>query len=246
MPNVVAIIPARYESTRFPGKALADRTGRTLIQHVHERVVQSRLIEQVIVATDDERIAAAVASFGGDVVMTRSDHPNGTCRIAEAAAALDARVIVNVQGDEPEIEPDLIDLAIRALEDRPDCPVATLASPFAADEDPADPNIVKGVTDRDGAALYFSRALIPHPRVAGGAGAAPLKHVGMYVYRRAFLLAYPDLSPTPLEQTERLEQLRVLEHGHKIAVAVGDARWHGIDTPAQYDEFVQRVQRQLT
>ncbi len=239
MPQAIAIIPARYASRRFPGKVLADRTGKPLIRHVYDRVCQAELVERVIVATDDRRVLEAVEAFCGVAVMSRGEHANGTSRIAEVAADLDAPIVVNVQADEPEIEPHLIDEAIRCLDGHPDCPVATLASPFAPDEDPADPNIVKVVLDDTGRALYFSRALIPHDR-DGDAGRRPLKHLGMYVYRREFLLSFAKLAPTPLERIERLEQLRVLEHGHHIAVAIVNARYHGIDTPGQYDEFVKR------
>ena len=182
--------------------------------------------------------------------MTRPDHPNGTSRIAEAIDRLGASqatshkpqassLIVNVQADEPDIEPDSIDLAIHTLQDQPECVMATLASPFGPNENPSDPNIVKVVIDSAGCAMYFSRALIPHCRDRPDP-AKPLKHVGMYVYRRDFLLKYATLPPAPLEQAERLEQLRVLEHGYEIAVAVTNVRFHGIDTPEQYEEFVQR------
>jgi 3-deoxy-manno-octulosonate cytidylyltransferase (CMP-KDO synthetase) len=246
-PSAIAVIPARMDSSRFPGKVLADRTGKPLIQHVYERATQAKLINRIIVAADDERIVRVVKAFGGEAVMTRRDHPNGTSRIAEAVANLDALIIVNVQGDEPEIEPALIDRAIQSLIDHPDCVISTLASPFAPYEDPANPNIVKVVVDQHGRALYFSRSLIPFVRDANDTRAkktgAPLKHVGLYVYRREFLNVYASLSPTPLEQAEKLEQLRVLENGHRIAVAVGEAHFHGIDTPEQYDAFVQRSKR---
>ena len=244
MPTATAVIPARYASVRFPGKVLADRTGKPLIQHVYERVRAAGLVDRVVVATDDQRIIDAVERFGGEALMTRVDHPNGTSRITEVAAALGARLIVNVQADEPQIEPGLIDLAIGRLEDQPECAVATVASPFAPDEDPADPNIVKVVVDAAGRALYFSRALVPHDR-DGTQTTPPLKHVGLYVYRRDFLLAYADLPPTPLEQAERLEQLRILEHGYDIAVAVARVSFHGIDTPQQYEAFVERYRQRL-
>lgn len=245
LPSATAIIPARYDSVRFPGKILASRTGKPLIQHVYERATKARLIDRVIVATDDERIVSAVKAFGGEAIMTRRDHPNGTTRIAEAVAHITASIIVNVQGDEPEIEPELIDLAVQSLLDHPDCPMATLASSFAENEDPSDPNIVKVVVDQADRALYFSRALIPFNRdgkEAGEAGTSwkPLKHVGLYAYRREFLATYIALPATPLERAENLEQLRVLEHGYSIAVAVGQAHFHGIDTPAQYEAFVAR------
>lgn len=236
----VAIIPARLGSTRFPAKVLADRTGKPLVQHVHEAAKRSKLVDLVAVATDDEKIRRAVEGFGGTAVMTRADHPNGSSRLAEAARALGLQprdVVVNVQGDEPELEGEVIDLAIRTLE-AAGAPVATLAAPFDPADDPSNPNIVKVVRRTDGCALYFSRSLIPHPRNAGVA--APLKHVGLYAYRAEFLWTYVTLSPTPLEQAESLEQLRMLEHGHAIAVATCTAPAPGIDTPEQYDAFVRR------
>jgi 3-deoxy-manno-octulosonate cytidylyltransferase (CMP-KDO synthetase) len=177
--------------------------------------------------------------------MTRHDHPNGTSRIAEAVAHAREKIIVNVQGDEPDIEPTIIDLAIEMLEQHPECPMATVASPFAAGEEPANPNIVKVVVGRDRRAMYFSRALIPFNRDATQlpADAGPFKHVGLYVYRREFLSRYIALPAAPLEQAEKLEQLRVLEHGYKIAVALREAHFHGIDTPEQYEAFVARTIR---
>lgn len=257
-PQCLAVIPARFASTRLPGKMLLDRTGKTLIQHVWERAKLAKRVSRVIVATDDQRIFDAVRRFGGEVVMTRVDHPNGTSRIAEAIESPSLKpqapslksdeIIVNVQGDEPDLDPALIDLAIDTLIAHVDCPVATIASPFAPGEDPSNPNIVKVVTDVRGRALYFSRALIPFDRDGsfGGTGVSPvpshpLKHVGLYVYRREFLPLYVDLPATRLEQSEKLEQLRVLEHGHAIAVAVREAHHHGIDTPEQYEAFVRRT-----
>lgn len=241
--QVVAIIPARLASTRFPRKVLAARTGRPLIQHVVDAAAKSAVVHRVVVATDADEVARAVRGFGGEVVLTREDHPNGTSRLAEAAASLGlgARdIVVNVQGDEPEIDPGLIDAAVQALRTS-DAPVATVASPFGAQEDPANPNIVKAVVGRNGLALYFTRALAPFPRDGTtAAGAGPFKHVGLYVYRREFLETYVRLAPTPLEETEKLEQLRVLEHGHAIAVAICASRHVGIDTPEQYDAFVER------
>jgi 3-deoxy-manno-octulosonate cytidylyltransferase (CMP-KDO synthetase) len=244
--QTLAIIPARYNSVRFPGKMLADRTGKPLIQHVYERAAQAKLVADVVVATDDHRIAQAVQAFGGRAVMTRPDHPNGTSRIAEAAEQSNASIIVNVQGDEPDIDPYLIDQTIQTLIESPDCAVSTVASPFAADEDPANPNIVKVVVDQRGRAMYFSRSLIPYDRDGSlhqstDAKRIPLKHVGLYVYRREFLPVYVSLAATPLEQLEKLEQLRVLEHGYSIAVAIGEAHFHGIDTPEQYEAFVRRT-----
>jgi len=241
--TAVAIIPARYASTRFPGKMLASETGKPLVQHVYERAAKAQRIECVIVATDDQRIAEAVMQFGGQAVMTSPDHANGSSRIAEVAATLDADVIVNVQGDEPEIEPAVIDRAVATLAEQTDCVVSTVASPFAEDEDPANPNVVKVVCDQRNRALYFSRSPIPFDRDAGvGAGdrARYMKHVGLYAYRRAFLLRYVTLPETPLERAEKLEQLRVLEHGESMAVAVCETTAQGIDTPEQYADFVKR------
>lgn len=238
-----AVIPARYASTRLPGKPLLARTGKYLIQHVCERVRDARSIDGVIVATDDARIAEAVRSFGGEAVMTRADHPSGTDRVAEVAAALDADVVVNVQGDEPEIEPGHIDRLVALLADDPAVDVGTLACPFAADADPRDPNAVKVVLDARGRALFFSRSLVPYPVANEGEPAAPgdwLLHLGIYAYRRGFLLKLAALAPTPLERRERLEQLRVLESGYSIAVAIVEKASVGIDTPEDYAAFVRR------
>lgn len=237
MTTIIALIPARYESVRFPGKVLADRTGKPLIQHVCERARESRLVQRVIVATDSPRIAATIRAFGGEAIMTSAEHLNGTSRIAEAARGLDADIIVNLQGDEPQLDPDLIDKTVQLLLDHPEAPMATLASPFAPDEDPSDPNIVKVVMDDRGFARSFTRRLDAIPPAAPGT--TPLKHIGLYVYRAGFLQIYIALPPTPLEQAERLEQMRVIEHGYPIVVARGEVRHHGIDTPAQYDEFVR-------
>ncbi len=245
--GAVIIIPARFGSERFPGKPLASETGKPLIQHVVEAALKCRRVERVVVATDDDRIATAVRGFGGECVMTQSEHPNGTSRLAEAATALeleDERTIVNVQGDEPEIEAAVIEAVIEALESS-QAPMATVGSPFAERENAGNPNIVKVVRRLDGRALYFSRALVPFNRdgsgmKTGSGGEIVLKHVGVYAYRRWFLREFAELSETPLERTERLEQLRALEHGYEIAVGVAKAEHHGIDTPEQYAEFVKR------
>lgn len=247
--NCIAVIPARYASTRFPGKPLACETGKPLIQHVVERTLEARLVRRVIVATDDQRIADAVHKFDGEVCITGEHHPNGTSRIAEVLEKLSADerpdIIVNVQGDEPEIEPDLIDQLILGLERDANADMATLASPFAEDEDPRDPNIVKILVSQQGRALYFSRSLVPYCRDPNesqrGTVQPPLKHPGLYAYRSDFLPVYVKLPPSPLEQTERLEQLRAIEHGHTIAVVQANVNHHGIDTPQQYREFVNRV-----
>jgi 3-deoxy-manno-octulosonate cytidylyltransferase (CMP-KDO synthetase) len=240
--RAAAVIPARMASTRFPGKPLADLTGKPMIVHVLERVARCQSVGRILVATDDARIMDAVRAAGFEARMTDPAHPNGTSRVAEVARTLDEELIVNVQGDEPQIEPALVDRTVEALAARPDMPMATLVSPFAPGEDPANPNIVKCVTAVDGRALYFSRSLVPFDRDRAPGAAAPRKHVGLYAYRRSFLDVFVRLAPTPLERTESLEQLRALEHGHPILCAEGEAHFTGIDTPEQYAEFVRRVQ----
>ncbi len=245
--NAIAVIPARFASSRFPGKPLANQTGKCLIQHVYEQASKCTRLGDVIVATDDARIRDAVESFGGNVVMTRADHSTGTDRVAEVAQDLHADIIVNVQGDEPEIDPAHIDSLIGALHSDQDALIATLACPFAVLDgaDPRDPNTVKVVLDGRSRAIYFSRALIPHPREFEVSGAshqpAPyLLHLGIYAYRPAFLSEIVQLPPTPLERTEKLEQLRWIEHGYKIAVRLVDHAAVGIDTPQDYENFVAR------
>ncbi len=240
-PRATAIIPARLGSERFPQKVLASETGTPLIVHVCEAAARASLVDRVIVAASETEIVAAVEAAGFEAVLTRSDHQTGTSRVAEVAerlGAADDAVIVNVQGDEPEIEAAVIDAAIRAI-GATDAPVATVAAPFAEGEDPANPNIVKAAVDRSGHALLFSRSVIPHDREGRG-GVGRLRHVGLYAYRRWFLARIAALAPTPLEQAERLEQLRFLEHGYRIAVAIEPAGGVGIDTPEQYAAFVKR------
>jgi 3-deoxy-manno-octulosonate cytidylyltransferase (CMP-KDO synthetase) len=243
--QVVAIIPARFGSTRFPGKPLANQTGKFLIQHVCEQVTAAEKVGRCIVATDDQRIVDAVRSFGGQAAMTRADHVSGTDRIAEVVGGLDGNpddVILNVQGDEPEIEPDYLDRLIERMVAEPTCPTATLACPFPPEVDPRDPNCVKVVCDRRQMALYFSRALIPHPRESdtGTDVEQWLLHLGVYAYRRAFLLDFAGWETSALERIERLEQLRVLDYGHTMAVAIVPHGCVGIDTPEDYEQFVAR------
>jgi 3-deoxy-manno-octulosonate cytidylyltransferase (CMP-KDO synthetase) len=233
--KVVAIVPARYESTRLPGKPLALIDGKPMIQHVYERARRVALVQGVLVATDDARIAAAVRGFGGEAVMTRADHPSGTDRVAEVAAHLDADVIVNVQGDLPFLEAMMVDAAVAMMRADAALPMATLKTPIHSDAEMLNPNVVKVVTDREGYALYFSRSPLPYWREAVPAGAAGgirgYKHIGLYVYRRDFLLSFARLAPTPLEQAERLEQLRALEWGFRIRVAETAAVGIEVDTP---------------
>ncbi|MEE2681585.1 MAG: 3-deoxy-manno-octulosonate cytidylyltransferase [Planctomycetota bacterium] len=235
--SVVAVIPARMASTRFPGKPLACETGRPMIQHVCERAARATLVDRVLVATDDQRIIDAVRAFGGEAILTRSDHPNGTSRIAEVAGGLDCAIVVNVQGDEPMIDPDTIDLAVRALLESEEVPMSTVACAFGPEEDPGDPNLVKVVHDATGRAVDFSRSPLAE---AGSDGNSPLlRHVGLYAYRREFLPVFAGLASTEREVAERLEQLRALDHGHPIAVTPCPRAHHGIDTPEQYARFVR-------
>jgi 3-deoxy-manno-octulosonate cytidylyltransferase (CMP-KDO synthetase) len=243
--EIVAVVPARFASTRLPGKPLLAETGRPLIQHVVEAASQAHRLDRVIVATDDPRIAAAVAAFGGEAMMTRSDHATGTDRVAEVAARLPAaRIVVNLQGDEPEISGEALDAVVGLLEDAPDVAMATLGTPIRDEAIYRDPSCVKVVTSRRGHALYFSRSPIPHHRegLPSPTAGRPLAylHLGLYAYRREFLLGLAALPSSPLEQAEKLEQLRVLEAGHAIAVGIVEEPSIGIDTPEDYRRFVDR------
>ncbi len=226
--KTICVIPARYGSTRLPGKPLLDIAGKPLIQRVYERALQASAPERVVVATDHEKIAAAVEAFGGEAMMTLATHPTGTDRIAEVAARYtEADVIVNVQGDEPLIDPALIDRLAAQMAAREDIAMATVAAPLAeADYD--NRNAVKVICNLKGDAMYFSRSLIPYPRHAFTV--SPQKHVGIYAYRREFLLQFAGLTPTPAERTESLEQLRALEHGYRIGVITTDRELIGVDT----------------
>lgn len=245
--RVTAIIPARYASTRFPGKPLADINGKPMIQWVYEGTARSELVDRIVVATDDERILKAVQAFGGDAMITCDDHPTGTDRLAEVAAHLDTDLVVNVQGDEPLIDPRMIDLAVGPLLKDASIAMGTLKCRIDTVDEYLSPNVVKVVTDQEGFALYFSRAPVPHPRDYAGdleahfSRLAAFKHIGLYVYRRDFLLSYPALSATPLEQLEKLEQLRALEHGVRIRVIETTLSSIGVDIP---DDLV-RVKKLL-
>ena len=242
--RIVGIIPARFASTRLPGKPLLADTGWPLIRHVVEQARSASALDRVIVATDDDRIAAAVRGFGGEVVLTRSDHPTGTDRVAEVVATLpDAEIVVNIQGDEPELSPDSINRVANLLIQDQAAPMATLATPIRDRDVWLDPSCVK-VVAAAGRALYFSRASIPHHRDDEpdftAESPAALLHLGIYAYRRTFLLNYGRLPPSPLEEAEKLEQLRVLEAGLPIALGVVAERSVGIDTPDDYRRFVAR------
>ncbi len=249
--NVAVVIPARFASSRLPGKPLLRQTGKYLVQHVYERAALCRSATAVVVATDDDRIRAAVEGFGGRAVMTRPDHPSGTDRVAEAARSPElasADVLVNLQGDEPLVEPSSLDLLAQLLDADPAAPMATLAVPVRSEEQWRNPNCVKVVCDGRGRALYFSRS--PLPFVRDGSPdfqrrpPLVLQHLGHYAYRRDFLFRLASLPPSPLELAEKLEQLRVLEAGHAIRVGVVEHAGLGVDTPEDYERFV-RAYRQL-
>lgn len=272
--KIVVCIPARYASTRFPGKVLARDTGKYLIQHTWEQARKAKLPQRVVIAADDPKIVEAARTFGAECVLTSTKHNSGTDRIAEAVGRTDAEIIINVQGDEPQIDPDHIDYLARLLLDSPDAPMATLAAGFASREQIADPNVVKvvvaiadcgpgsksGVTtlriadsgagqatanrlpDHGAKAIYFSRSVIPYDRERAGVGDAGhyLRHIGIYAYRREFLLRITALPQTPLEKLEKLEQLRAIENGYAILVGKVEHTCEGIDTPEQYAAFVKR------
>lgn len=241
MMKAACIIPSRYASTRLPGKPLRLIAGKTLVHRVYERACLAKVPETVIVATDHEEIEKEVKSFGGHVVMTSVNHPTGTDRLAEVAAKLPQYdIIVNVQGDEPLIDPDVIDRLAQDLMDHEDLDMATVATPLRKDEY-EDPSAVKVVVNQKGEALYFSRSLIPYPRHEFSV--PPLKHVGIYAYRRDFLLAYAKMEQTPLEKTESLEQLRALEMWYKIGVIPVETEDIGIDTEADLKKANEYFER---
>ena len=280
--KIIAVIPARYSSTRLAGKVLLKDTGKYLIQHTYEQASLAKLPDRVIIAADDEKIVAAAKSFGAECILTSVNHQSGTDRIAEVVkkladsgqrtanskklnaprSTLNADdIIVNVQGDEPEIDPANIDKVAKLLVDNPEYPMATLVAPFERVEDVANPNIVKVIiadsvqrtadsvnlnaprsTLNAERAIYFSRSAIPYDRQSGGIGdlSLYLRHIGIYAYRRDFLLKITTLPQSPLEKTEKLEQLRAIENGYGILVGKIERTCDGIDTPEQYAEFVKR------
>ena len=240
-PNVVVVIPARWGSVRFPGKPLYEICEKPMIFWVIEKARQAKSASDVIVATDDQRIFDLVQSFGGKVVMTSPEHVSGSDRIAEVASGLNCDIVVNVQGDEPLMPPVNVDRVVQALVDHPDIPVATIMVPITSREELSDPNVVKVVVDKKGRALYFSRSPIPHDRDAKSAKeqmtgedysghAGVFKHLGLYAYRRSFLLEFTRMSPTPLELREKLEQLRILENGYSLQVVQSEHDSIGVDS----------------
>jgi 3-deoxy-manno-octulosonate cytidylyltransferase (CMP-KDO synthetase) len=238
--KAVGVIPARFASTRFPGKPLAELLGVPMIQRVYEGARRAKSLVEVVVATDDSRIAEACHAFGAEVALTRSDHPTGSHRVCEAVAGRSEEIVVNIQGDEPLIEGSVIDAAVEALVNDPDAPMSTVVHPLP-DEAADDPNRVKVAIDQRGRALYFSRSKIPYLREDGET--PPFwQHVGLYAYRREFLDTVVELPATPAELAEGLEQLRALEHGYPIHCAVVDG-WHSV--PVDVPEDVPRVESLL-
>ena len=242
MAEVVGIIPARYGSERLPGKVLALIQGRPMIQHVYERAAEASSLQRLVVATDDSRVQEVVAAFGGEPLMTSPDHPSGTDRVAETARQmmlLDDAIIVNIQGDEPLLQAEVIDGLVAALKEAAEVPMATVAHPCADRDGYFDPAVVKVVLDSEGRALYFSRAPIPMAR--DGSATPPYnKHLGFYAYRNSFLQRFTNLSPGPLENLERLEQLRALEHGFPILVVISPFDFMSVDTAEDLDR-VRRI-----
>ncbi|KMP11488.1 3-deoxy-manno-octulosonate cytidylyltransferase [Candidatus Nitromaritima sp. SCGC AAA799-A02] len=250
--KVLAVIPARWASTRFPGKPLALISGKPMVEWVAEQAQKARLVSEVVVATDDRRIFDAVGEFGGKAVMTSADHPSGTDRVAEVAENYECDIIVNVQGDEPLIPPENIDLVVRPLLDSSEVPVSTLMIAIQDAEEMFDPNVCKVLVDGDGHALYFSRAPIPYDRDSWSEGIHEAeqhggksvnygyKHIGLYAYTRPFLLQFPKLKVSRLESLEKLEQLRILENGYSIRVMETDKNSIGVDRSEDLD-IVERL-----
>ena len=243
--RILCVIPARYASTRLPGKPLKDIAGEPMICRVYERARLAARVEEVVVATDDERILEAVHAHGGRAVMTRKDHPTGTDRLAEVAQKMpEYDLIINVQGDEPLIDPAVIDALAACFDGEDDLPMATVRTPITDEAEQKNPNNVKVVTDQSGNALYFSRSLLPYPR--HDVGTPVYKHIGIYAYRRGFLLAFARWAPTPLERAESLEQLRALEHGCRIRVVTTDKTFVGVDTEEDLERVNEIYRKELS
>lgn len=227
--EVLGVIPARYGSTRFEGKVLADLCGKPMIQHIWERAKQARVLEDLIVATDDERIAEAVKKFGGKAVLTAKEHKSGTDRLMEAVFPIETKIVINIQADEPLIQPSQIDILADSLMSDKEVYMATLAKKIENRDDIENPNIVKVITDRNGYAIYFSRSVIPYPRESREA--VYYKHIGLYAYAKDFLFTYVNLRDSMLEKAEGLEQLRAIENGYRIKVVQTNQDTIGVDTP---------------
>jgi 3-deoxy-manno-octulosonate cytidylyltransferase (CMP-KDO synthetase) len=233
--KVVAVIPARMASTRFPGKPLADIMGLPMIEHVRRRVALSPLIQEVVVATCDQEIFAAVTAHGGQAVMTAPTHERCTDRVAEAAAFLQADIIVNVQGDEPLVQPDMFAPLLAPLQAEPELPCTNLMAEISSDEEFTNPDVVKTVCDLQGNALYFSREPIPSVRKAAEQALQKFKQLGIIAFRREFLHTFTNLAPTPLEAVESVDMLRAVEHGYQVRMVVTPFQVVGVDTPADLE-----------
>jgi len=244
--QITAIIPARYESSRFPGKPLVEINNQPMIEHVYKRVKKAEVIDQVIVATDDRRIVEAVKNFGGKVEMTAKDHKSGTDRIAEVAKDLTTDIIVNVQGDEPLIKPVMIDQIVNPFADNEELIMTTLKKKIADLNEINNPNVVKVVTDINDFALYFTRATVPYQRDDKSGHVDYYKHIGVYAFRRDFLLKYSEMNPSKLEQIESLEQLRALENGYDIKVIETAFDTVGVDTPEDLGYVKELIKRENT
>ncbi len=240
--NTIGVIPARYGSTRFAAKVLADLAGKPMIQHVWERAQKSKLLDHLIIACDDEKVIKVAQGFGAEAVMTSASHKSGTDRIAEAVKNLDVKIVVNIQGDEPLVHPDMIDGMAKALLQDASCQMATVVKPLDDEKMLDDPNYVKVVLDHKGFALYFSRSRIPFDRDKTGKEKIPyFKHFGLYAYRKEFLMNFKNLPPSPLEKAEQLEQLRVLQAGYKIKAVETPFDTIAVDTK----DDLNRVEKEL-
>lgn len=245
-PKIIGIIPARYESSRLPGKLLADIGGKPMIQRTHEGAAKASLLSELIVAADDERIIDVVRSFGGKAVITSASHRSGTERCAEVARGLDCDIVVNIQGDEPLIQPEIVDEAAKLLVEDPIPEMATLASRTEVEQELFDRAVVKVVFDVRGYALYFSRAFIPHSKTGAlKQGISYYRHIGIYAYRKDFLLRYVSLPRSALEVAEELEQLRALDNGYRIKVGVVEHYSLNVDTPEHLEKVRKMVKRSL-
>lgn len=241
--DVVVVIPARYGSSRFPGKVVAKDTGKFLVQHTAEAALKASTVDKVVIATDDQRVLQACESFDIDCVMTSESHQSGTDRIAEAVQDIDCEIVINLQADEPEMDPENIDFLVLLLKQNPEAAMATLVTGIDSKEQIADPNVVKAVVDTSGRAIYFSRSVIPYDRDAAGVGQVDnyFRHLGIYAYRREFLYKFTSMPQSKLEKIEKLEQLRAVENGYSIITGKVDTVPEGIDTPEQYRAFVERM-----
>ncbi|MBI4846103.1 MAG: 3-deoxy-manno-octulosonate cytidylyltransferase [Candidatus Omnitrophica bacterium] len=242
--DVVGIIPARYGSTRLRAKALADIAGKPMIQHIYERAKEASILEEVIIATDDERIKAAVERFNGKSILTAKEHLSGTERLTEVVFDLDVKIIVNIQGDEPLIHPSMINDVAYALLENPHLVMATLKHKITSPQELSDPNVVKVVTNKDNFALYFSRSPIPNITRSPDISAVPMyKHIGIYAYTKDFLLTFKGLKTSRLEEAESLEQLRALEHGYQIKVIETKHDTISVDTEADLKRVIEKLKR---